>query len=194
MSSIKKWGGTRVASPGKALGRPPIGGREICVRIMPWLIMAFSLKQKDRRKPDAARIKEALFKAVLFVKSNPDDPIAKLQPSRTPYGAKQKGWHPSVTMTNIWFAPHLLAALESVRQSFEDGEKEDDSHLIRRLLTVAAALEGAVEGSDPLPEFSQYANAAPDDNGEGVDDPEDVKILQRRHVKHSTTPRQHRRQ
>ncbi len=151
------WGGARKADPatGRKVGRRYLGGgKELAVRLTPWLIMAFGLKNEDPTRPqsDASRIKEAIYKAVLFLQACPDDPIAKLQPSRSPHAANRLGWATSVRMTNVWCNPRIEAMLESVKQ---DGEKT--STLFKRLLTVCAALEGLIEKEDePLPTFQEY--------------------------------------
>jgi hypothetical protein len=154
------WGGARVPAPdtGRKVGRRYLGGgKELPVRLTPWLIMAFELKNEDlkRTQSDASRIKEAVFKAVLFLKACPEDPIAKLQPRRSPHAANRLGWSTGIRMTNIWCAPSVEAVIESVRQ-----EDEDTSHLLKRLLVVCAALEGLIEKDDEhLPSFEEYQRA-----------------------------------
>lgn len=151
------WGGARTPDPatGRKVGRRYLGGgKELPVRLTPWLIMAFGLKNEDekRNQSDGGKIKEAVFKAVLFLRACPDDPIAKLQPRRSPHGANRLGWSTSIRMTNIWCAPRIEEVIESVRQ---DGE--DTSHLLKRLLVVCAALEGLIEKDDEyLPTFDEY--------------------------------------
>lgn len=151
------WGGARVPDPatGRKVGRRFLGGgKELPVRLTPWLIMAFGLKNEDdkRTQSDSSVIKEAIFKAVLFLQACPDDPIAKLQPRRSPHAANRLGWSTGIRMTNVWCAPRIEKFIESVRQ-----EGEDTSHLLKRLLTVCAALEGLIEKDDEyLPSFDEY--------------------------------------
>jgi len=155
----KKWGGVRKPTSGKRLGRPPNGGREISVRLPPFLVVALGIKtKKNAIGSDATRIKTALFKAILYVKSygaNEGDSIAQLQPARSPYGSSKRGWTELVSMTNIWVSPEIDQAIGSVR-----GDGENDSNLIKRLLTIAVALEGWIEESETIPSYEDYLKGA----------------------------------
>lgn len=167
-------GGLRQPSPGKKIGRPSTGGREISVRLSPWLITALELKRPETKGDDSQTIKNALLRAILFVKTRPDDPIAKLQPQRSDYGISRSGWHTGITMTNVWFNPELLAGLEGVRLP-----GETSSHLVRRLLTVSLALQNKIQGAEEPPSRAEYlglTEVSPESESSDLDEPEEQEI------------------
>ena len=118
------WGGKRSPSPGKALGRPSVGGgRSISIRLNPWLIVELGLKKAgDVYGRDSRRLHDLIDKAYEFLLANPSKSEAgrkyhDIYPQRAPYGIKRQGWSDGKTAMAVWLSNSELNKLAKLGKS-----------------------------------------------------------------------------
>jgi hypothetical protein len=143
MDRKNNWGGVRVASPGKKLGRGDIRTyQKIPIRLDPWLITRLELKRQPQGQPsdDLKIIKRYIMKGldyVLKAEKGGDRTWVDLQPLAALYGSSHRGWEQQYTS----FVPTFAGAdLEKLKLA----KKPDESmtQLLQRLIAIAATTEG----------------------------------------------------
>lgn len=132
------WGGKRKPSPGKTLGRPS-GTRtwqQLSVRLDPWLITQLGLRRGSWEDvSDHERVKQYILRGAAYLASGKQE-FVNLQPARALYGVKNRGWTQDITN----FQPTFHDEVSEILKWRQKGESI--SHLLNRLVTIAAAEEG----------------------------------------------------